>query len=143
MSVKKGDKVKVEYKGTLEDGTLFDSSEAHGQPLEFEVGSGQLIKGFDDAVIGMEKGEEKEIKLQPSDAYGEHNPELVKKFPKEQFPKEKELKPGMILLIKLPNEIQVPVRIAEVTDDEISLDLNHPLAGKVLIFKIKVVEICS
>jgi peptidylprolyl isomerase len=143
MSVKKGDKIKVEYTGTLEDGTLFDSSEAHGQPLEFEVGSGQLIKGFDDAVIGMEIGEEKEIKLQPSEAYGEHNPELVKKVPKEQFPKEKELKPGMILLIKLPNEIQVPVRIAEVTDDEIALDLNHPLAGKVLIFKIKVVEICS
>jgi FKBP-type peptidyl-prolyl cis-trans isomerase 2 len=143
MSVKKGDKIKVEYTGTLEDGTVFDSSEAHGQPLEFEVGSGQLIKGFDDAVVGMEVGEEKEIKIQPSEAYGDHNPELVKKVPKEQFPKEKDLKPGMILLIKLPNEIQVPVRIAEVTDDEITLDLNHPLAGKVLIFKIKVVEICS
>ena len=76
MPVKNGDKIKVEYQGTLDDGTLFDSSESHGGPLEIEIGAGQIIPGFENAVIGMEKGEEKEIKLQPQEAYGEHNPDL-------------------------------------------------------------------
>ncbi|MBU4501948.1 MAG: FKBP-type peptidyl-prolyl cis-trans isomerase [Nanoarchaeota archaeon] len=82
MPVKKGDKVKVEYEGKLEDGTVFDSSEKHGKPLEFEVGSGQLIKGLDEAMIGMEKGEEKEIKIESDKAYGQPNPEMVKKVQK-------------------------------------------------------------
>ena len=141
MPVKKGDKIKVEYKGSLDDGTIFDSSETHGQPLEFEVGSENVIKGFNEAVIGMEKEEETEIKIQPSEAYGEYNSELIKKVPKDQFPKDKEIKPGVIMLIKLPNEVQVPVKIVEISDNEVTLDLNHPLAGKVLNFKIKVVEI--
>jgi len=143
MPVKKGDKIKVEYEGKLEDGTVFDSSEKHGQPLEFEVGSGQLIKGFDDAVIGMEKGEEKEIKLQPKDAYGDHNPQLIKKIPRDKLPEDQEPKPGMMLMINLPNGARIPANIKEVTDKEITIDVNHPLAGKVLIFKIKVVDISS
>jgi len=140
MSVKKGDKVKVEYTGTLEDGTIFDSSEKHGQPLEFEVGSGQVIKGFDDAVIGMEKDEEKEIKLSSDQAYGDIKPDLVKEFPKDQLPKEQEVKVGMMLLMGLPNGTQMPVKIVEVKDDVVMIDLNHPLAGKTLIFRIKVVN---
>ncbi|MCK5373322.1 MAG: FKBP-type peptidyl-prolyl cis-trans isomerase, partial [Candidatus Aenigmarchaeota archaeon] len=86
MPVKKGDKVKVEYTGTLEDGTVFDSSEKHGEPLEFEVGAGQMIKGFDDAVVDMEKGDEKEITLKPADAYGDPNPQLIQKVPKDKLP---------------------------------------------------------
>ena len=143
MPAKKGDKVKVEYEGKLEDGTVFDSSEKHGQPLEFEVGSGQLIKGFDDAVIGMEKGEEKEIKLQPKEAYGDHNPQLIKKIPRDKLPEDQEPKPGMVLMINLPNGARIPANITEVADKEITIDVNHPLAGKVLIFKIKVVDISS
>ena len=143
MPVKKGDKVKVEYTGTFDDGTVFDSSEKHGRPLEFEAGSGQVIKGFDEAVIGMEKGEEKEIKLQPAEAYGDVRPELRKKVPREQLPKDQEPKEGMMLLIGLPNGQQMPAKIIEVTDAEVTLDLNHPLAGKVLNFKIKVAEISS
>ncbi len=141
MAVKKGDKIKVEYTGTLDDGTVFDSSEKHGQPIEFEVGSGQIIKGFDEAVVGMEKEEEKEFKLEPKQAYGEHNPEMIKKVPKDQLPPE--AKSGSTLLLSLPNGQQVPVKVMEVGEKEATLDLNHPLAGKNLNFKIKVVEVAS
>jgi len=142
MPVKKGDKIKVEYEGKLEDGTVFDSSEKHGQPLEFEVGGGQMIKGFDEAVVGMEKDEEKEITLQPEDAYGQPNPELVKEVPRDQLP-EGDPKPGMMLGITLPNGMQLPAKIVDVSDDKVKIDLNHPLSGKVLTFKIKIVEISS
>lgn len=141
MAVKKGDKVKVEYTGTLDDGTVFDSSEKHGTPLEFEVGAGQMIKGFDDSVNGMEKDEEKEITLKPEDAYGDPNPQLVKKVPKSQLPKDTEPKTGMMLAMSLPNGQQIPAKITEVADEEITIDINHPLAGKVLNFRIKVIEI--
>ena len=143
MPIKKGDKVKIEYTVSLDDGTVFDSSESHGKPLEFEAGAGKLLKGFEEAVIGMEKGEEKEIKLQPSEAYGEHNPDLIKKVPRDKLPKEQEPKPGMMLVMNLPDGAQLPTRIVEVTDETVTLDLNHPLAGKTLNFKIKVVEISS
>nr|MCK4930477.1 peptidylprolyl isomerase [Nanoarchaeota archaeon] len=141
MSLKKGDKVKVEYTGTLDDGRVFDSSERHKKPLEFEIGTGMMIPGFEKAVIEMKKGEEKEIKLKPSEAYGDPNPELVKKIPKDQLPKEQEPKPGMMLLIALPTGQKVPARIIEVTDKEVIIDLTHPLAGKNLNFKIKLVEV--
>lgn len=139
MVVKNGDKIKVEYEGKLEDGTVFDSSEKHGKPLEVEVGTGQLIKGFESALIGMEPGEEKEIKLQPADAYGEQNPQMVQKLPRDKLPPEPEPQPGMVLGVKLPDGAQFPAKIMEVTDNEVTIDLNHPLAGKVLIFKIKIV----
>lgn len=141
MAVKKGDKVKIEYTGTLDDGTVFDSSEKHGKPLEIEIGAGQVIKGFENAIMGMKKGEEKEITLQPSDAYGEPNPQLIKKVHKEQLPKEPEPKPGMILVIALPDGRKFPAMIKSVDNEEVTIDLNHPLAGKTLHFKIKVVEI--
>jgi len=143
IAIKKVDKIKVEYEGKLEDGTVFDSSEKHGKPLEFEVGAKQVIKGFEEAVLGMEKGDEKEITLKPSEAYGDHNLELVKKVPKEHLPKDKELKTGMMLLMKLPNGAQIPAKIAEVSDKEVTLDLNHPLVGKTLVFKIKIADISS
>ena len=139
MAVKKGDKIKVEYTGTLDDGTVFDTSKEK-EPLEFEVGSGQIIKGFDEAVVGMEKGEEKSIKIESKDAYGDPNPELTKKIPREHLPKEQELKPGMMLRLKTPDGRQIPAKITGVTDKEITIDLNHPLAGKSLNFKVKIVE---
>lgn len=141
MPVKNGDKVKVEYEGTFNDGTVFDSSEKCGAPLEFEVGAGQIIPGIENAVMGMEKGEEKEFKLEPADAYGDRNPQLVQKIPKDQLPKE--VMPGMMLMIGLPNGVQIPVKVTDVTDEEVTIDLNHPLAGKVLNFKIKIVDISS
>lgn len=141
MKVEKGNKIKIEYTGTLDDGTVFDSSEKHGKPLEFEVGSGMVIPGFEKAVIGMEKGEEKEVKIESADAYGEPNPELVKKVPREQLPKDKEIKAGMMLAVGLPTGQQIPAKITEADDKEVTIDLNHPLAGKTLNFKIKVVDI--
>lgn len=143
MPVKKGDKVKVEYVGTLEDGKVFDSTEKHGQPLEFEVGSGQIIKGFDEAMIGMEKGQSKDIKLPPTEAYGDHNPQMLKKVPKDQLPKDQEIKAGTVLLVQLPNGMQLPVKVVELDDKEATIDMNHPLAGKKLNFKITLKEIVA
>ncbi len=142
MSIKKGDKVKVEYTGKLEDGEVFDTSEGK-EPLEFEVGSGKIIKGFDDALIGMEKGQEKDINLKPEEAYGEPKGELVKKLPKDKLPKDQDPKPGMMLFMKTPDGKQFPAKIKDVGDKEVTIDLNHPLAGKALNFNIKVVEVSS
>lgn len=141
MPIKNGDKVKVEYKGTLDDGTVFDSSEKHGEPLEFEIGAGQIIPGFEDAVMGMENGDEKEFKLEASEAYGDRNPQLVQKIPRDQMPKEVEH--GMVLVVGLPNGAQIPVKVTEVTDEWVTIDLNHPLAGENLNFKIKIVGVSS
>jgi FKBP-type peptidyl-prolyl cis-trans isomerase 2 len=139
MPIKSGDTVKVEYTGKLEDGTVFDSTDNHGgEPLEFQVGSGQLIPGFDKGVVGMEKGEEKEIKIPPKDGYGEHNPVMIKKLPKEGLPKE--AKVGSILGMGLPTGQQIPAKIIEIDDKQVTLDMNHPLAGKTLIFRIKIVD---
>ncbi|MBN2457527.1 peptidylprolyl isomerase [Candidatus Woesearchaeota archaeon] len=142
MVIEKGNKIKVEYTGTMDDGTVFDSTEKQGgKPLEFEVGSGQVIKGFENALIGMDKGEEKEITLEPAEAYGHPNDELLKKVPKDKLPKEQEPKPGMMLLMGLPNGSHVPAKIKEVDEENVTIDLNHPLAGKTLNFKLKVVDI--
>lgn len=143
MPVKKGDKVKVEYEGSLDDGTVFDSSKKHGEPIEFEVGAGQVIEGFEDATVGMEEGEEKEFKLESSEAYGDHNPEMVKEIEKEKLPDGEELKPGMMLVTTLPNGLQIPAVVVGVTEETVTIDLNHPLAGKALHFKIKVIGIAS
>lgn len=140
MPIKKGNKIKVEYTGTFEDGKVFDTSEGRS-PLEFEVGAGKIIKGFDNAVVGMKKGEEKTIKLSPKDAYGDHNPQLVKKVPRDKLPQEQEPKPGMMLALGLPDGRKLPAMITEVNDSEITIDLNHPLAGKTLIFRIKIIDI--
>lgn len=140
MPIKNGDMIKVEYTGTLEDGTVFDTSEGR-EPLEFEAGSGQVITGFDNAVIGMEVEEEKKVELPPSEAYGEYDPNLIKKIPMDKLPPGEEPKPGMVLELRTSDGIGFPARITDVTEKEITVDLNHPLAGKTLIFQIKVVDI--
>ena len=140
---KKGDNVKVEYVGSLEDGTVFDRSKNHDLPLEFTLGNGQIIKGFEEAVIGMKIGDEKQIKLKPKDAYGEYNPELVRDIPKECFPENQDVKPGMIFMTSMPDGRQVPIKILDVSNGTVNVDLNPPLAGKTLIFKIKLIEIIN
>ncbi|MFC1705052.1 peptidylprolyl isomerase [Nanoarchaeota archaeon] len=142
MAVKKGDKVKVEYTGKLDDGTVFDTSEGKA-PIEFEVGAKKVIPGFDNAVVGMEKGQEKEVKIKPEEAYGNPNPELLKKIPRTALPPGQEPKAGMMLMMKTKEGMQIPAKIQAVSDAEITVDLNHPLAGKTLNFKIKVSEITS
>jgi len=140
MEVKNGSKVKIHYTGTLDDGKVFDSSEGK-EPLEFEVGSKKVIKGFDDALIGMKEGEEKEIKITPDKAYGERNDQLMQEVPKEALKGDFEPKPGMQLMLKSPEGKQMIATIAKVEGDKLTIDMNHPLAGKTLNFKLKVVSI--
>lgn len=145
MPVKKGDKVTVEYEGKFESGEVFDSTSHgdHSHPLTFSAGQGEVVKGFDEAVVGMEEGGEKEITLKPDEAYGQHNPKLIQKLPKEKLPEGQEPRPGLILMLRSQQGHQIPAKITEVGDKEITIDLNHPLAGKTLIFKIKVTKINS
>ena len=139
MVVKKGSKIKVEYTGSFENGEVFDASEKHGQPLEFEAGAGMVVQGFDAAVIGMSVGEEKSVTLKPEEAYGEPQANAIQKVPKDKFPAE--AKEGMMIGVPLPNGQQIPAKITKIDDREVTIDMNHPMAGKVLVFKIKIVEI--
>ncbi len=143
MAVKNGNRVSVDYEGRFEDGEVFDSSMHgdHSHPLEFVVGEGQVIPGFENSVIGMNEGEEKEVKISPSDAYGELNDKLIHELPRKALPKDQEPKAGMVLMMKTPDGNQFPARITKVIGDKVTLDLNHPLAGKTLIFKIKLVKV--
>ena len=139
---KAGDKVSVHFTGSLEDGSIFGSTQKE-EPFEFIIGQKNVLPGFEDAVIGMEEGDEKEFKLEPSDAYGDHNPELTKEIPRSQLPPDEKLEPGMVLIMNLPNGFQINANITEVSDETITIDLNHPLAGKTLSFKVKILEISS
>jgi FKBP-type peptidyl-prolyl cis-trans isomerase 2 len=138
--VKSGDTIQVEYTGTYDNGTIFDSSIGR-EPLEFIAGSGQMIPGFDRAVISMEIGEEKEIRIEAKDSYGEYNNELIQSVPKERLSLGTEPEEGMIISVLAPNGNPIPAIITEITEDSVTIDLNHPLAGKVLNFKIKVLGI--
>ncbi len=143
MGVKKGDKVVVNYTGTLDDGTVFDTSyhEEHAHPIEFEVGSGNIIKGFDEGVIGMEVGEEKDIKIKPEDAYGFKNQELIQNIPKQNFNDMKNPEVGMVIELTTPEGQVFPGTITSINENDITVDFNHPLAGNILNFKIKLEEI--
>lgn len=138
--VKKGDKIKVYYEGTLTDGTMFDKSK-EGKPLEFTVGEGRMIKGFDKGVEGMKLNEEKTIKIKADEAYGQRNETLVKEFPRSFVPKDFKMKKEITILLKDQLGRTMPARIVDFDDKSIKMDLNHSLAGKDLIFKVKVISI--
>src|ERR1700759_328676 len=140
QQAKKGDKVKENYHGRLNDGTTFDSSQGR-QPLEFEVGSGMVIKGFDEGVTGMSIGDKKTISIPAEDAYGERQEEMVIDFPRSNFPPDIEPEVGMTLNMHSENGQELPVIITDITDETITLDANHPLAGKDLIFDIELVDL--
>ncbi|MFX0149675.1 MAG: peptidylprolyl isomerase [Candidatus Hodarchaeota archaeon] len=141
MPVKLGDKIKIEYEGTLNDGIVFDSTDKHGFPLKFTVGNGQFLDGFENAVLGMEIGEEKTINLSPAEAYGEYNPDLIKVVRRDNIPTDKDLIVDMLLILNTPDGKQYPAKIIHIIEDKITLDLNHPLAGIALNFKIKLLAI--
>lgn len=137
--VEPGHKVQVHYKGTLTDGTVFDTSEGR-DPLEFEVGTGAVISGFEQGVLGMEEGETKRIQVPCAEAYGEVRKEMIADVPREQLPPTIQPEVGMMLEMQT-SDGALPVKVAEVTDSEVILDGNHPLAGKDLEFELTVVSI--
>ncbi|MBL0153377.1 MAG: peptidylprolyl isomerase [Chitinophagaceae bacterium] len=138
--VKAGDKIKVHYHGKLTNGQTFDSSEGR-EPLEFEVGSGQVIKGFDDGVTGMAVGDKKTIEIPSDEAYGPRNEEMVIDMPKERFPAEMVLELGMPLMMTDGQGQNFQVVITEIKENTVMLDANHPLAGQTLVFDLELVEI--
>ncbi|HLM57201.1 MAG TPA: peptidylprolyl isomerase [Pyrinomonadaceae bacterium] len=137
---KNGDRVRVHYTGRLEDGQEFDSSRG-GDPLEFTIGAGEVIPGFDEGVSGMTPGETKTVEIEPEDAYGQPREQLVGTISREaaQFPVEPQV--GMNFLLPLPDGNQLEVTVTEVTDFHVTVDGNHPLAGKKLIFDIELLGI--
>lgn len=138
--VKPGDTVRIHYTGTLDDGTRFDSSEGR-DPLEFTVGSGQIIPGLDKALPGMSVGDSKTVEVPCAEAYGEHQSGAVQSVDRAQIPENIEVKPGLQLQVQTPQGQTVPVVVTEVTESEVTLDANHPLAGRDLTFAIELVEI--
>ncbi|QIZ71154.1 FKBP-type peptidyl-prolyl cis-trans isomerase [Oxynema aestuarii] len=138
-AAKTGDTVKVHYTGKLEDGTVFDSS-VEREPLQFTLGEGQVIPGFEKAALGMNPGDSKTETIPPEEAYGEHREEMVVQVERQQIP-DNFAKVGQRLQIQQPTGQKIPVVVTEVADATVTLDANHPLAGKSLTFDIEMVEI--
>lgn len=137
-----GDKVRIHYTGTLEDGEVFDSS-VGAEPLEFTVGGGEVIPGFDAAVTGMTPGERKTVTIPADEAYGPHREEMLLAVPRDQFPAEANPKVGDGLIVGTTDGQQIPVTIFALEEDTVVLDANHPLAGEALTFEIELVEIAG
>lgn len=138
--VKNGDTVKVHYTGKLKDGTVFDSSESR-DPLEFTLGQGQLIPGFEKAVIGLTTGDKTTANIPVDEAYGERREDLEINVERSQLPEDIEPSVGMQLQLNQPNGQPVPVTVTDIGEENVTLDANHPLAGEDLIFDIELVEI--
>lgn len=139
-TAKQGDTVRIHYKGTLNDGTVFDSSEGR-DPLEFEVGSGAIIPGLDIAIPGMTVGDNKTVNVPADQAYGPVNDQARQAVPRNDIPADIPLEVGTQLQMQTPDGQVVPVTVADVSESEVTLDANHPLAGKDLTFAIEMVEI--
>lgn len=137
---KKGDTVKVHYTGTLDDGSIFDSSEKSG-PIEFVVGDGALIPAFEDAMIGMNTGESKTIRINAEDAYGPFYPDMLIELDKSALPGDVEPQVDMMLEMEDEDGLSRLVRIIELSDGAVTIDANHPLAGKDLTFMVELAEI--
>ena len=137
---KNGDNVSVHYTGKLSDGSVFDSSE-NRDPLEFEIGAGQVIKGFEDGVTGMEPGDSKKIEIPVADAYGTYRDDMVVTVSRKQFPEEVNPEVGQLYEIPQPNDQVITAQITNIEGTDVTLDANHPLAGKDLTFELELVEI--
>ena len=140
MTVANGNTIKVHYKGELTNGEVFDSSEG-SEPLEFTVGAGMVVPGFDAAVLGMELNETKTVTIPAKDAYGKRSDDFIADIPRKEFPADFTANEGDKLMITLGDGIQVPVVITKIDDEIVQIDGNHELAGKDLVFTITVVEI--
>lgn len=134
------DTVRVHYTGKLEDGTVFDSS-AEGEPLEFTIGEGEIIPGFEKAVVGMEPGESKTVEVSEEEGYGPHREELMLSVDREELPPGMEVEEGQQLQIRMEDGQTAVVEVVDVSESELTLDANHPLAGETLTFEVELVEI--
>ncbi|HAT50729.1 MAG: peptidylprolyl isomerase [Nitrospirae bacterium] len=140
-TIKNGDIIAMHYTGTLDDGEVFDSSVERDEPLRFTVGEGTLIPGLEKALLGMRAGDTKKITVIPSEAYGEWIEELVRDFPREMFPTDMKLEPGLQFSVGQDDDDSMSATIIEIDGDVITLDANHPLAGENLTFDIKILEV--
>ena len=140
QEAKKGDTVQVHYRGTLEDGSEFDSSQG-GDPIRFKIGEGEVIPGFEEAIIGMKVGDRKQQRIEADDAYGEHEEDLIFEVDKAALPSGADFNEGDIVELTFPDGQRAPVRITEIGDSSVTLDANHPLTGKALIFDLELVAI--
>jgi peptidylprolyl isomerase len=139
-AARQGDKVKVHYRGRLEDGFEFDTSIGR-DPLVFVIGENDVIPGFEEAAIGMSSGDMKTVSIAAESAYGPYNDELVVEMPREYIPEDIVPEVGVLLKLIDNDGQEIPVRVTDIDDDTITLDANHPLAGKILIFDIELLEI--
>lgn len=137
---KSGDTVQVHYKGSLENGQVFDSSE-NREPLEFTIGKGQLIPGFEDGVVGMNAGDSRTLTIEPENGYGPRHPELIGQIERKAVPPDLDIAVGQMLQVSQENGQTQNVVVTELTDTHVTLDANHPLAGQTLIFDITLVAI--
>ncbi len=135
-----GKSVKIHYTGTLDDGTVFDTSKGK-DPLEFVIGGGKVIVGFEEAVLGMSVGETKEVAIPPEKAYGEREEEMVMTVPRDQVPPDLDIEVGQMLQMGAPSGELVQVVVVDITEKEVTLDANPPLAGKKLNFDIELIEV--
>lgn len=140
MSAKNGDQVKVHYRGTLSDGTEFDNS-FEKEPLEFTIGEGQIIPGFENAVVGMGEGEKKQFTVTPEEGYGEYNEEGKIEVERANLPDDINPELGMMLQVTTPDNQVVHVSVVDMDENKVTLDANHPLAGKDLHFEIELKEV--
>lgn len=139
-AVKTGDTISVTYTGRIADGEVFDSNAEGGRPLKFTVGAGQLIPGFDRAVIGMLPGGRKTVTISPSEGYGEHRPDHIVKVPRDRVPAEMKLALGMQVQLTGNTGQTLTAVVVDIAEDVVRLDANHPLAGKTLEFDIEIRE---
>lgn len=140
MKAKRGDTVHVHYKGSLDDGSVFDSSE-DGEPISFTIGGGQVIPGFEKAIEGMSIGEKKTERMEPADAYGERREDLVFSVGKDQMPDDGSVSVGDMLQVSFPDGSSADVAVVSIGETEVELDANHPLAGQALTFELELVRI--
>jgi peptidylprolyl isomerase len=138
--IENGKYVQIQYTGTFENGELFDSNVGQ-QPLEFQVGSGTIITGLEKAIQNMELNDEKDVKVNPENGYGDRNSDFVLTVPRAEVQNNFNPEPGMIISIQMENGQLIPARITEVDSENVILDLNHPLAGKTLYFKVKLIAV--
>jgi len=141
-TVAKGTVVQVHYTGTLKNGEVFDSSQDR-EPLEVAVGEGQLIMGFEKALLGMSVNEKKVFTLSPEEAYGERNADALRTFSRQEIPPGLEVEKGQMVAVTTPQGEQIPAKVIQVDDENLTIDFNHPLAGETLTFEIEVVGIHS